>query len=148
MVGSNAGHALWAGAVRPHRVAGLVERMVQPDLLSAHGLRTLSSSSPFYAPFAYHRGAIWPFDNAVFALGLLRHGRVDDARRVAESVGDALVTAGTAVECYVVLDPELVIGGPGGTPLLCWHRWPVRNRVQALTAAALVVFGALQEMST
>jgi glycogen debranching enzyme len=148
MVGSNAGHALWAGAVRPHRVEALVERMVQPDLLSAHGLRTLSSSSPFYAPFAYHRGAVWPFDNAVFALGLLRHGRVADARRVAEAVGDALVTAGTAVECYVVLDPELVVGDPGGTPLLCWHRWPVRNRVQALSAAALVVFGALQEAST
>lgn len=147
MVGSNPGHALWAGIVRTDRVDPLVDRMMRPDLLSAYGLRTLSSESPFYAPFAYHRGAIWPFDNAVFALGLLRHGRAAEAERVAESVGAALAAAGTPVECYAVLEPERLVGPDADGPLLCWHTWPVRNRVQAMTAAALVVFGAIQEVS-
>ena len=80
MVGSNGGHALWAGAVRPERVEPLVRRMTQPDLLSDYGLRSLSRASSFYAPFAYHRGAVWPFDNAVFALGLLRNGHDELAR--------------------------------------------------------------------
>ena len=146
MVASNPGHALWAGVVRPARIDPLVARMLRPDLMSAHGLRTLSCESAFYAPFAYHRGAVWPFDNAIFALGLLRHGRVADAVRVAATVGAALTTAGTPVECYAVLEPERVVDPPAAGPLLCWHRWPVRNRVQAMTAGALVVFGSILEV--
>jgi glycogen debranching enzyme len=147
MVSSNPGHALWAGVVRADRVAPLVDRMMRPDLLSAYGLRTLASSSGVYAPFAYHRGAVWPFDNAVFTLGLLRTGRVAEARWVATAVGSALTTAGTPVECYAVLEPERVLDPEVSRPVLCWHRWPVRNRIQAMTAAALVVFGSVLEGS-
>jgi glycogen debranching enzyme len=143
MVASNAAHALWAGLVLPSRVDQLVERMTRSDLLSAYGLRTLSRESPYYAPFAYHRGAVWPFDNAVFALGLLRHGRLDLARRVAAAVGQAVSTAGTPVECYVVVEPEDLMEQGGDRALLCWRQWPVQNKVQAFTAAALVVFGLI-----
>lgn len=145
MVASNAGHALWASIVDTTRVDALVERMLMSDMFSAYGVRTLSSRSPFYAPFAYHRGAVWPFDNAVFALGLLRHDRRPEATRIARAVGLAIAVAGTPVECYAVLEAESVMAPYVGESLLCWHRWPVRNRVQALTAAALVVFGALEE---
>jgi glycogen debranching enzyme len=143
MAASNPGHALWAGLVRPDRVDPLIQRMTRPDLLSAYGLRTLSRQSPYYAPFAYHRGAVWPFDNAVFALGLLRHGRVDLARRVAAAGGRAMSAAKTPVECYVVLEPQELMEPGAEEPVLCWRHWPVRNRVQAFTAAALVVFGTI-----
>lgn len=146
MVASNQGHALWAGLVLPERVEPLVMRMTQPDLLSAHGLRTLSSESQFYAPFAYHRGAVWPFDNAIFALGLVRHDRIDEALQVSRAVGSALLQAGSPVECYVVLDPEHFVSGGIERPVLCWNHSPVRNRVQAFSAAALVVFGTLLEV--
>lgn len=145
MVSSNSGHALWAGLVPPDRVDPLVRRMLQPDLLSAYGLRTLSSASPFYAPFAYHRGAVWPFDNAVFTLGLWRVGRVAEALRVATAAATALQRLGTPVECYAVLEPQRFADGAVDEPALCWHRWPVRNRVQAFSAAALVVFWAVIE---
>lgn len=143
MAASNPGHALWAGAVLPNRVDPLARRLSAPDLLSAYGLRTLSRRSPFYAPFAYHRGAVWPFDGAVCALGLLRHGRVDLATEIARGTGRALLAAGTPVECYAVLEPEELVDVDLDEPLLCWRHWPVRNRVQAFTAAALVVLGAL-----
>jgi glycogen debranching enzyme len=143
MVASNPGHALWAGVVRPDRVAPLIDRMTRPDLLSPYGLRSLSRRSPFYAPFAYHRGAVWPFDNAVFALGLLRHGRADLAAQVARAVGLAMAAAGTPVECYAVLEADDFVDGGAGKPALCWRHWPVRNRVQAFTAAGLVAMGAL-----
>jgi glycogen debranching enzyme len=145
MPASNAGHALWSGLVGPARVEPLVERLAQPDLFSAYGLRTLSHQSPYYAPFAYHRGAVWPFDNAVFALGLMRHGKVDLALQVAGRVGQAILTARTPVECYVVLEPDDMMQASAEGPLLCWRQWPVRNRVQAFTAAALIVAGALLE---
>jgi glycogen debranching enzyme len=144
MAASNAGHALWAGTVPDERAEPLVARMTRGDLLTPFGLRTLSAASPFYAPFAYHRGAVWPFDNAIFALGLVRHGYVDDAVRVARGVGEALRRAGGPVECYAVLDPEQFVD-PQPAPALTWRHWPVRNRVQAFSAAALVVFAAILE---
>ncbi len=147
MVSSNPGHALWAGIVAQERVEPLITRMMRPDLLSAYGLRTLSRKSSFYAPFAYHRGNVWPFDNAVFALGLLHHNHVAEAVRVAHSVGTALLRARTPVECYVVLEPEDLIDSTSEEPLLCWCHTPVRNRIQAFTAAALVVFGTLIEVA-
>jgi glycogen debranching enzyme len=146
-VASNPGHALWAGAVRPERVAPLVARMTRPDLLSPYGLRTLSAQSPYYAPFAYHRGAVWPFDNAIFAIGLLRAGYLPEAVRVASSVGEGLLRAGSAVECYAVLDPEHFVDERAHEASLCWRHVPVRNRVQAFSAAALVAFGAILEVA-
>jgi glycogen debranching enzyme len=147
MVSSNPGHALWAGIVTNQRIDPLITRMTRPDLMSTYGLRTLSRESSFYAPFAYHRGNVWPFDNAVFALGLLRHNRVAEAVRIARSVGAALLRAGSPVECYAVLEPEDFIDFRSEGPLLCWRHVPARNRVQAFSAAALVVFGTLIEVT-
>jgi len=69
MISSDAGHALWSGIVARDRVPALIQRLMRPDLLSAYGVRTLSAASPFFAPFSYHRGNIWPFDNAVLVRG-------------------------------------------------------------------------------
>jgi glycogen debranching enzyme len=145
MVSSNPGHALWAGVVPDEHVAPLVARMTQADLLSPFGLRTLSARSPYYAPFAYHRGAVWPFDNAVFALGLVRHGFHERAVGLARAVAEGLRLAGSPVECYAVLDGEHFVAEPSAPARVCWRHWPVRNRVQAFSAAALVVFGAIVE---
>ena len=148
LASSNPGHALWAGVVHIDRVEPLVKRFTRPDLLSEFGVRSLASSCSWYAPFAYHRGAVWPFDNAVLALGLLRSGHAHEAVDIARRVGAALLRAATPIECYVVLDPPVFLE-PGVTrpnePTLCWRDWPVRNRVQAFTCAALVVFGTLLE---
>jgi glycogen debranching enzyme len=145
MVASNPGHALWAGAVPDEHVAPLVARMLQPDLMSPYGLRTLSARSPYYAPFAYHRGAVWPFDNAVFTLGLVRHGRHAPAVDSAIRVISALDRIASPVECYAVVDGEHFVGEADAPARLCWRHWPVRNRVQAFSAAALVVCGAVVE---
>lgn len=37
---------------------------------SGWGIRTLSSENPAYDPFSYHRGSVWPVDNALIARNL------------------------------------------------------------------------------
>lgn len=143
MASSNPGHALWTGAVLDARVGPLVARLMAPDLLSPYGVRTLSSRSPFYAPFAYHRGGVWPHDNAILALGLVRYGRVEEAARVAAAVSDGIAKFGSAVECYAVLDRDVVVDPPAPRPPLCWRTWPARNRTQAFSAAGLVALAAI-----
>jgi glycogen debranching enzyme len=53
------------------------------------GIRTLSSKNPAYDPFSYHRGSIWPHDNAIIAAGMKRYGFHAEANEVIRGILDA-----------------------------------------------------------
>ena len=84
-VGSESAHAVAAGIVNPDRAARTIERLFQPDLFSGWGLRTLSASHPAFNPFSYHRGSVWPAEQAAFAMGLMRYGLYDRLHRLAKA---------------------------------------------------------------
>jgi len=73
-VGSESAHAVAAGIVHHDRAARTIERLFQPDLFSGWGLRTLSSQHKRFDPFSYHRGSVWPAEQAAFCMGLMRYG--------------------------------------------------------------------------
>jgi len=52
----------------------VARRLMQPDMFSGWGIRTLSSAHPAYNPFSYHRGSVWPVENGTAALGFARYG--------------------------------------------------------------------------
>ncbi|MDQ6671006.1 MAG: amylo-alpha-1,6-glucosidase [Chloroflexota bacterium] len=83
---SNAGHCLWSGLPRPDRAARVARRFMEPNFWSGWGIRTLPSDHPAYNPYSYHRGSVWPHDNALIALGFKRYGFVDECARVARDV--------------------------------------------------------------
>jgi len=86
---SNVGHCLWTGIVRPDRARRVVQRLLQPDMWSGWGVRTLAASHPAYNPYSYHRGSIWPHDNGILALGLKRYGFADETARLARDIFEA-----------------------------------------------------------
>ncbi len=86
---SNPGHCLWSGIVSPDRAAQVAKRLLQPDLWSGWGIRTLSTQNPAYNPFSYHLGSVWPHDNGLIALGLKRYGLTEEVAQVAEGIFDA-----------------------------------------------------------
>jgi glycogen debranching enzyme len=88
-LGSNAGHLLWSGILDDALAARVGRRLLEPDFFSGWGVRTLARGQRPYHPLSYHRGAIWPHDNAVIALGLARHGLAAEAREVARALLDA-----------------------------------------------------------
>lgn len=143
MISSDAGHALWSGIVESDRVPALVGRLMRPDLLSAYGVRTLSAASPFFAPFSYHRGNIWPFDNAIFVRGLLRYGYRTEACLVIERVIAAIAKIGSPCELYIALDGELSLDPPlTDQTLLFRRRKEQENQIQGWTAAGLLYMAA------
>lgn len=73
-VGSNPGHCLAAGIVDDSLAGRTAARLLAPDLWTGWGVRTLSADNPAFNPFSYHRGSVWPVENASFALGFLRFG--------------------------------------------------------------------------
>jgi glycogen debranching enzyme len=121
--GSQLGWLLWAGAAPP----GAAERLVEPDVLTPWGLRTLSDRHPRFEPDAYHRGAVWPFDSWLGWGGLRAAGRERDAERVRAGVLEALDRLGDA--------PELYAAGPDGPEPIA-----IANSVQAWTVGARWAF--------
>src|SRR5213080_1904944 len=129
-VASNAGHCLANGIVPPDRAERVVDRLMQPDMWSGWGVRTLSSQHPSYNPYSYHLGSVWPHDNATIAGGFRRAGRHSEAQQIAEGIFAAAVR----FEQYRL--PELWAGvarEPGSYPV----PYLGTNVPQAWSAAAV-----------
>jgi glycogen debranching enzyme len=88
-VASNAGHCLWSGIVRPDRAARVVARLLQRDMWSGWGVRTLSADNPAYNPYSYQCGSVWPHDNGILALGFKRYGFAAEAAQIARDISRA-----------------------------------------------------------
>ena len=78
--GSQLGWLLWSGALSPRRRGAVAERLCEPDVLTAWGLRTLAASSPVFDAQSYHRGSIWPFDSWLGWSGLRAAGHDEGGR--------------------------------------------------------------------
>jgi glycogen debranching enzyme len=71
---TNPGHALWSGIADDDKARRYVERLVDPDLWTGWGLRTLARSMAAYDPLSYHNGSVWPHDTALCIAGAARYG--------------------------------------------------------------------------
>ncbi|HEV7628720.1 MAG TPA: glycogen debranching N-terminal domain-containing protein [Streptomyces sp.] len=94
VLASNAGHLLWSGILDAGRGQSVGRRLLEPDFFSGWGVRTLASGQGPYHPLSYHRGSIWPHDNAVIALGLARYGLRAEARTLARGMIEAAARQG------------------------------------------------------
>jgi glycogen debranching enzyme len=103
-IGSNDGHLLASGIVPPDRGRRLAKRLMEPDMFSGWGIRTLSSEHPAYNPFSYHRGSVWPVEQGTIGFGFGRYGCWDELDRLAQGVFEM---AGLFVEHRL---PEVVSG--------------------------------------
>jgi glycogen debranching enzyme len=130
VVTSNAGQVLWGGIASRERAALVAERLMQPDMFSGWGIRTLSSRAAVYNPMSYHTGSVWPHDNALIVEGLKRYGHDHAALRVF----DALFEAASNFRDYRM--PELYCGfdrEEEHAPV----RYPVACSPQAWASAAI-----------
>ncbi|WP_443051810.1 MGH1-like glycoside hydrolase domain-containing protein, partial [Streptomyces sp. GSL17-113] len=83
---SDAGHLLWSGILGQRRGETVGRRLMEPDFFSGWGVRTLAAGQGAYHPLSYHRGSVWPQDNALIALGLARYSMRAEAARLAEGL--------------------------------------------------------------
>ena len=86
---SNPGHLLWSGIIKPERATLVVHRLLEPDMWSGWGIRTLSEHNPAYNPFSYQNGSVWPHDNGIIAMGFKRYGFANEAARIARDISEA-----------------------------------------------------------
>ena len=88
-ISSNPGHLLACGIVHKEMARPVVRRLLQKDMFSGWGVRTLSADHPAYDPYSYHRGSVWPVEHGSFAMGMMRFGLVKELHTIARAIFEA-----------------------------------------------------------
>ncbi|HEY9712562.1 MAG TPA: glycogen debranching N-terminal domain-containing protein, partial [Chroococcales cyanobacterium] len=70
VISSNPGHLLSTGLLTPEHALAVEQRLMQDDMFSGYGIRTLSSNEVRYNPGSYHDGTVWPHDNGMIGEGI------------------------------------------------------------------------------
>jgi glycogen debranching enzyme len=125
---SNIGHLLWSGILDDVEAAATSERLLDQQLYSGWGVRTLGTREAGYNPLGYHTGTIWPHENSLIAAGLARYGH-DQA---AGTIAAAILAAAPYFEYRL---PEVFAGFPvelTSVPVA----FPTASRPQAWAAGA------------
>jgi glycogen debranching enzyme len=133
-IASNAGHCLAAGILEASRAEKVADRLMEPELFSGWGVRTLSAKNPSYNPFSYHRGSVWPVEQGTFALGFFRYGLWDHLQTLARSQFEAAAI----FDLYRL--PEVLSGHPRSAEFPFPALYPRSNSPQAWSASALFCF--------
>lgn len=89
-IASNAGQVLWSGIAEQDKAERTARRLLQEDMWSGWGIRTLSSQNPAYNPLDYQNGSIWPQDNGIIAAGFKQYGLIQEANQVIRALFDAI----------------------------------------------------------
>ena len=89
VIASNAGHCLWTGIVPEARAPLVAKRLLDDDMFSGWGIRTLSARERRYNPMSYHNGSVWPHDNAITAAGFRRYRLSTFAQTIATGLFEA-----------------------------------------------------------
>lgn len=138
-IASNAGHLLETAIVDDSLARRTADRLMADDLFSGWGVRTLSSEHPAYNPFSYQRGSVWPVEQGLFSMGMLRFGFHHYVERL----------AGAQFELASLLDDQRLPELLGGQPRDALHPFPAMypdaNWPQAWSAASVFchIYGLL-----
>jgi glycogen debranching enzyme len=127
VISSNAGHLLWTGIVSDSRAQIVTRRLMEDDMFSGWGIRTLSGRERLYNPMSYHNGSVWPHDTALAAAGMRAYGLTSPFASLAGGLFEAVL------QFENVRMPELFCGFtrvPGHGPT----RYPVACAPQAWAA--------------
>jgi len=123
---SNIGHLLWSGLLDEGEAATTAERLLDAELYSGWGVRTLGTGEAGYNPLGYHTGTVWPHENSLIVAGLARYGH----REAAVAIAAAMLSAAPHFEHRL---PEVFAGYPAAVTSVP-VAYPTASRPQAWAA--------------
>ncbi|MGH9472650.1 MAG: glycogen debranching N-terminal domain-containing protein [Terriglobales bacterium] len=132
-IGSNPGDALATGIIDAKLAIPTVERLFKPELFSGWGIRTLSTEHVSFNPYSYHRGSVWPSENAAIAVGLRRYGFTERLQELAAG----LLQVADMFAAYRL--PEVFTGHSRDAQHPFPAVYPQANAPQAWSAAGIVL---------
>lgn len=150
VVSSNAGHCLFTRIANEENARKLAGTLLDSDMFTGWGIRTLSNREHRYNPMSYHNGSVWPHDNALIAYGLSLYNYQDHALKIMQGMFDASL--------FIDLQrlPELFCGferrrgeGPTSYPVACSPQaWSVAIVFMMLQTCFRININALTKVIT
>jgi glycogen debranching enzyme len=86
---SNPGQCLFTRIASMEHARRVAEALMDENLFSGWGVRTVGTRESRYNPMSYHNGSVWPHDNALIAFGLAQYGFTSYALRLLQSMFEA-----------------------------------------------------------
>ncbi len=87
---SNPGHLLLTGILPRNLARRLAKTLLDPELFSGWGVRTLAKGAARYNPVSYHNGSIWPHDNGLILAGMSRMGFIKELKTLSSAYLDGI----------------------------------------------------------
>jgi glycogen debranching enzyme len=137
VIASNPGHLLWTRLPGASRAQAVAARLMDDDMFTGWGIRTLGSRNRTYNPMSYHTGSVWPHDTAIAAVGMRRYGLIEPFMTLTTALFEAVL------QFESMRMPELFCGFPR-LPGYGPTHYPVACSPQAWSAG--VVFQLLAAM--
>lgn len=126
---SNPGHLLFTGILSDNQARCIVDHMMQEDVLTPYGVRTLSSAEKTFDAASYQQGSVWPFDNWVFYQGLLKLGYVSEAAIIKKSLLAAYDHFNGIPELYSVSKDGEISRYPDACSIQAWSSGALINMI-------------------
>ncbi len=104
VISSNPGHLLFTRMISQERARAVTQQFMKPSMFTGWGWRTMSQEERVFNPLSYHRGSVWPHDNAMVAHGMALY----EFREPANKLFTALFQAAMNFRNYRL--PELFCG--------------------------------------
>jgi glycogen debranching enzyme len=141
-IASNPGHLLACGIVHKDAARLVARRLLQDDMFSGWGVRTLSADHPAYDPYSYHRGAVWPVEHGSFAMGMMRFGLIDELHSIARAMFEAsmLFDYNRLPECFSGHARDAVHPFPALYPKTNWPQAWSASSLFSIVQAMLGVY--------
>ena len=102
------------------------------EMFSGWGIRTLSAANPAYDPYSYHRGSVWPVENAEIAFRLAKSGFQKESSKIIE----AQLELATLFPKFRL--PEVVTGHARDEDVSIPGLYPHANLLQAWSVSAVL----------
>lgn len=74
VIASNMGHLLYCHLPSKERAQIVIQQLMNENMHSGWGIRTLSKNAARFNPMSYHNGSIWPHDVALCSAGMSYYG--------------------------------------------------------------------------
>ncbi|UKJ08533.1 amylo-alpha-1,6-glucosidase [Solitalea lacus] len=144
---SNAGHTLYSEIADANKAKRLAENLLEEDMFSGWGIRTLATGEKRYNPMSYHNGSVWPHDVAIIASGFSKYGFHEKTMKLLGAMFDASIF----LESQRL--PELFCGfsrrtgeGPTSYPVACSPQaWAVGAVFMLIEACLGMEINALEK---
>ncbi|MBI5171800.1 MAG: amylo-alpha-1,6-glucosidase [Candidatus Melainabacteria bacterium] len=145
VVASNAGHLLATGILEKKEEEAVSRRLMQSDMFSGWGIRTLSTKEMAYDAKSYHNGSVWPHDNAMIVSGMSQVSEAAKSEMALKVIAALMEVARTSKDSRL---PELFCGyervanqPPVPYPVSCvpqaWCVGSIYQMVQAMSGLSI-----------